>query len=88
MELLKQPQYAPLKVEDQIISIFAATNGYLDDISEKDVQKFEKELLQFFHQKYAHIPKGIASDKQIKDETKKLLVEALKEFKAIFQSTK
>lgn len=88
VELLKQPQYAPLKVEDQIVSIFAATNGYLDDVAEKDVQKFEKELFQFLHQKYPHIPKAIANDKQIKDETKKLMVEALKEFKAIFQSSK
>jgi len=88
VELLKQPQYAPLKVEDQILAIFAATNGYLDEIPEKDVQRYEKELFQFLHQKYAHIPKNIASDKQIKDETKNLLVDALKEFKAIFQPTK
>ncbi len=88
VELLKQPQYAPLKVEDQIISIFAATNGYLDEVQEKDVQRYEKELLQFLHQKYSHIPKNIASDKQVKDETKQLLVSALQEFKAIFQPTK
>lgn len=88
VELLKQPQYAPLKVEDQIVAIFAATNGYLDSIPEKDVQKYEGELFQFLHQKHPHIPKAIASDKQIKDETKKLLVEALKEFTAIFQVSK
>jgi F-type H+-transporting ATPase subunit alpha len=88
VELLKQPQYAPLKVEDQVTTIFAATNGYLDQIPEKDVQRFEKELFQFLHQKHGHIPKAIAADKQIKDETKKLLVEALKEFTAIFQVSK
>ena len=88
VELLKQPQYAPLKVEDQILVIFAATNGYLDQISEKDVQRFETELIQFVHQKHSHITKSIAMEKQIKDETKKLLVDALKEFLAIFQNTK
>ncbi len=88
VELLKQPQYAPLKVEDQIVAIFAATNGYLDVVPEKDVQRYETELFQFLHQKHAHIPKAIATDKQIKDETKKLLVEALKEFTAIFQVSK
>ncbi len=88
VELLKQPQYAPIKVEDQILSIFAATNGYLDEIPEKDVQRYEAELFQFIHQKHSFITKAVASDKQIKDETKKLLVEALKEFAAIFQISK
>jgi F-type H+-transporting ATPase subunit alpha len=88
VELLKQPQYSPLKVENQIVGIFAATNGYLDVISEKDVQKFESELLTFMHQKYSSVMKNIVNDKQIKDDTKKLLVEALEEFKAIFQPSK
>jgi F-type H+-transporting ATPase subunit alpha len=88
VELLKQPQYSPLKVESQIVGIFAATNGYLDGFSEKDVQKYESELLTFMHQKYSNVMKGIVNDKQIKDDTKKLLVEALEEFKAIFQPSK
>lgn len=88
VELLKQPQYAPLKVEYQIVAIFAATNGYLDAVPEKDVQRYEQELIQFLNQKHAHITKAIGTDKQIKDETKKLLVEALKEFTAIFQVSK
>jgi F-type H+-transporting ATPase subunit alpha len=88
VELLKQPQYAPLKVENQVLSIYAATNGYLDQIPEKDVQRFESELFQFMGQKYSHIVKAIETDRQIKDETKKLLVEALKEFTAIFQASK
>jgi F-type H+-transporting ATPase subunit alpha len=88
VELLKQPQYAPLKVENQVLSIYAATNGYLDQVPEKDVQRYEQELFQFMSQKYGHIVKAIESDRQIKDETKKLLVEALKEFTAIFQASK
>lgn len=88
VELLKQPQYAPLRVEYQIVAIFAATGGHLDTIPEKDVQRYETELFQFLDQKHAHLPKAIATDKQIKDETKKLLIEALKEFAAIFQVSK
>lgn len=88
VELLKQPQYTPIKVENQIIGIFAVTNGYLDSFPEKDVQKFETELLTFMHQKYSNVMKAIVNDKQIKDDTKKLLVEALEEFKAIFQPSK
>lgn len=88
VELLKQAQYAPLKVEEQIISIFSATNGYLDTLPEKDVQKFEAELINFMKQKYSNVLKSIVNDKQIKDDTKKILVEALGEFKAIFQPSK
>jgi F-type H+-transporting ATPase subunit alpha len=85
VELLKQPAYSPVKVEDQVVSVFAALNGYLDTFPEGDVRRFEAELLQFLRQKYGKLMETIASDKQIKDETKKLMVEALTEFKAIFE---
>src|SRR5438477_5539387 len=49
VELLKQGLHAPMSVEDQIVSIFAGTNGYLDDIPATDVQRFETELLDYVH---------------------------------------
>jgi F-type H+-transporting ATPase subunit alpha len=49
VELLKQGLHAPMAVEDQIVSIFAGTNGYLDDIPADDVQRFETELLDYVH---------------------------------------
>lgn len=89
VELLKQPAYAPFKVEDQVISIFAATNGYLDEIPEADVRRYETELLQFLRQKHSGLVAEIVKDKAIKDNTKKALIEALIEFKAVFEpSTK
>ncbi|MBK7889676.1 MAG: F0F1 ATP synthase subunit alpha [Bdellovibrionales bacterium] len=88
VELLKQGQYSPYNVTDQVISIFAATNGYLDAVLEADVRRYEKELLQFMHQKYATIVAEISKEKQIKDATKKSLTEALNEFKAIFEPSK
>jgi F-type H+-transporting ATPase subunit alpha len=89
VELLKQPAYAPYKVEDQVISIYAATNGHIDQIPEGDVRRYESELLQFLNQKHSGLVTTIRNDKQIKDETKKQLNEALTEFKAIFEpSTK
>lgn len=88
VELLKQGQYSPYNVTDQVISIFAATNGYLDAIPEADVRRYEKELLQFMHQKYATIVAEILKEKQIKDAMKKSLTEALNEFKAIFETSK
>ncbi|MES3036807.1 MAG: F0F1 ATP synthase subunit alpha [Bdellovibrionota bacterium] len=85
VELLKQGQYQPLSVENQVLSIFAATQGYLDIYPETDVRRYEKEMLEFMNQKYSHIAKNISEKKQITDENKKILVGALDEFKAIFQ---
>lgn len=88
VELMKQGAYAPFKVEDQIISIFAATNGFVDGIPESDVRRYEKEMLEFFKNKHSHILKNIAEQKAISPETKTALLAGLTEFKAVFQSTK
>lgn len=88
VETLKQGQYAPLRVEEQIVVIYAATNGYLDDIFEKEVSRFETELIDFMKQKYQEILSKISQQKAISDEIKKSLVDALDEFKAIFQTAK
>ena len=87
VELLKQPQYMPVVVEDQVIMIFAASNGYLDVIPETDVTRYEKECLQFFHGKHSGIIASLKKDKAVKDDTKKSLTAAMDEFKAIFEVT-
>ncbi len=84
-ELLKQDQYAPFEVEDQVISIYAATNGYLDDLPVEQVRPFEKGLLAFVHDKYPEIPVKIAQTKDFNDETASTLKTAIEEFKAGFQ---
>lgn len=88
VEVLKQGQYQPAKVEDQVVMIFAATNGYTDSIPETDVNRYEKEMLQFLKQKYTSLLSTIADKKQVSDDNKKELVAALVEFKAIFQASK
>jgi F-type H+-transporting ATPase subunit alpha len=89
VELLKQGQYQPVKVEEQIMAIFAATNGYMDSIPESDVRRFEREAIEFAKQKHSHVLKNISEKKQISDEIKKSLVTMFEEFKAVFQpSTK
>ena len=88
VELLKQPAYAPYKMEEQVISIFAATNGYVDSYPEEDVRRYEKDLLDFIKGKYAHILKNVADQKAVSPELKTTLVGALDEFKAIFQPSK
>ena len=54
-ELLKQPQFSPLKIEEQVVSIFAGTNGYLDAIGVGSVGKFEDELLRFMRESHSDI---------------------------------
>jgi F-type H+-transporting ATPase subunit alpha len=88
VELLKQPAYSPYKVEDQIASIFAATNGYVDTYPESDVRKYEKEMLEYLKTKFGHILKSIADQKVISPDIKTQLVGALDEFKAVFQTSK
>lgn len=85
VETLKQGQYSPLPVAEQIVSIFAATNGFLDAVSDKEVQRYEKEMLQFMKQKHSKIIASINEAKAIKDDNKAALSAALNEFKAIFQ---
>lgn len=87
VELLKQGQYQPLKVEDQVISIYAATNGFLDEYPEADVRRYEKEMLEFIKHKHSEIMKSITEKKEVTKDNEKALQDALVEFKAIFQST-
>jgi F-type H+-transporting ATPase subunit alpha len=86
VEILKQGQYQPAKVENQIAIIFAATNGYLDKISDKEVVRFEKEFIEFMEQKNKKVLQKIVEDKAVKDDTKAQLKDALTEFLAIFKT--
>jgi F-type H+-transporting ATPase subunit alpha len=88
VELLKQGQYQPVRVEEQIVAIFAATNAFMDSLQDSDVRRYEKELIQFLKQKYSGILKTIEEKKQISDDVKKELTAALTEFAAVFQPTK
>ncbi len=84
VEVLKQGQYAPVKVEEQIVMIFAATNGYVDSYPETDVKKYETEMVEFLKTKHSSILETIVKTKKI-DDVKAPLTEALKEFANIFK---
>jgi F-type H+-transporting ATPase subunit alpha len=73
-ELLKQPQYSPLSVEDQVISVFAGTRGYLDNLAVSQVGAFEAQLLSEIKVKSPEIVDAIRNDQQIKPETEKSLI--------------
>jgi len=84
VELLKQDQYVPMKVEQQILVIFAGTNGYVDDVPVDAVKKFEQELLRFATSKHADLLKDIATKKQIDDDLKARAKSVIEEFKKSF----
>jgi F-type H+-transporting ATPase subunit alpha len=69
-ELLKQPQFAPLKTEEQVAVIFAGVNGYLDKLSVQQVGKFEQGLLAHMRSSGKAVLDTIRQEKQISDETR------------------
>lgn len=84
VEILKQPQYAPYKVENQICLIFAGLNGYMDDIDVSSVKKFETGFMDSLGQRTPELLEKIATEKKISDDIKGTLEAAIKEFKAGF----
>ena len=79
VELMKQAQYQPFPVEKQIISIYAATNGFLDDLPVESVRRFESELLSFVEERYPDVPETLS------DETTGTLKTAITAFKGQFK---
>ncbi|KLU02429.1 ATP synthase alpha chain [Rhodopirellula islandica] len=85
VELLKQPQYQPLSVAEQVISIYAGTNGHLDDVAVKEVQRFEKEFLQYVHDKHSSLISDLTATPALSDEIVERIVAAIKEFKTVYK---
>ena len=83
-EVLKQPQYSPVPIEEQVISIYAGVNGYLDAIETQDVARFEADLLQFMRSSYPELGKTIREEKKLSGETEAALKKAIKEFQDMF----
>src|SRR5262247_3889534 len=84
VELLKQDQYEPLRVEQQIISIFAGVNGFLDDVPVELSRDFAKELLQYIETRYPLLRDGIIEAREITAENQEALRQAITEFKTNF----
>ncbi|MEJ5241295.1 MAG: F0F1 ATP synthase subunit alpha [Anaerolineales bacterium] len=85
-EILKQPQYQPMALEDQVMVIFAGTNGYADHVPVEKMRRWESDLLEFLHTSYPEIGKDIAEKKLITDETRQRLIQALETFKKTWQA--
>jgi F-type H+/Na+-transporting ATPase subunit alpha len=86
-ELLKQDQYQPLTVQQQVFVIFAGTNGYLDKLEVTDVRRYEKELLTFLDTNYGPTLRKLAEKKAIDDALRAEMLEALDSFKERFTPT-
>jgi F-type H+-transporting ATPase subunit alpha len=82
VELLKQGQYQPMPVENQVISIFAGTNGYLDDVPANKVRQFEEDLLDHVKREHSQIQRDIVAKGKLDDE----LTAELKKILAAFKS--
>ena len=87
VELLKQPQYRPSPVEEQVISIFLGTGGHLDSVPTEDVHRFETEFLDHIRGSKDGILSDIKESQKLSEETEKKLVDAIKEFKKGFAAT-
>ena len=81
MEILKQKQYSPISVENQIIIIYAAINGYLNDIELERIASFEDSLYEFMAIKYPEISQEIVTTGNMSAETEKLLIQGIEECK-------
>ncbi|MEM8628180.1 MAG: F0F1 ATP synthase subunit alpha, partial [Pseudomonadota bacterium] len=79
-ELLKQPQFSPLLVEEQVVVIFAGTRGYLDDLDVSAVGKFEADLLRLMRDQNSDLLDTIRTEKALSKETEDRLVSILDEY--------
>jgi len=85
VELLKQGQYVPMSMVDQVAVLFAATQGFIDDIPVESVRKFEEEFLRYMNDRKADLKKELEQKKAIDDDLKAKLIQALEDFKRGFQ---
>jgi F-type H+-transporting ATPase subunit alpha len=87
VEILKQGQYTPIPFEKQVVIIFAATNGFLDDLPVETITRFEKEFNDYLEMKYKDFLPELAEKKKLEDDLKKQLTDALTAFIESFKKT-
>jgi F-type H+-transporting ATPase subunit alpha len=87
VELLKQPQYSPFPVEEQVVSLWAGTTGQLDDVPVEDVRRFESEFLDFLRRSYDGLLTAIRETKDLTDDNITTLKDAIDRFRRTFEVT-
>jgi F-type H+-transporting ATPase subunit alpha len=86
VELLKQDQFVPMPMEQQVMVLYAGTQGYLDDVPVNAVRRFEAEFLEFLAKKYPDLAPTVAKEKDLSDASAKTLTSAVQEFKQSFKA--
>jgi len=84
LEILKQPQYKPMSVEQQVMVIYAVTKKYLSDIPLERIKDFESDFLSFMEANYPEVGKGIKEQKELTQENEDMLKKGIEEFKKSF----
>jgi F-type H+/Na+-transporting ATPase subunit alpha len=87
VELLKQPQYDPFPVEEEVVSIWAGTTGQLDDVPIEDVRRFESEFIDYLHRSYDGLLTAIRETKDLTDDNITTLKDAMDQFRRTFEVT-
>ena len=87
VELLKQPQYRPFPVEEQVVSIWAGSNGYLDDVPVDDISRFEADFLDYLRRSHAGILQTIRESLALTEDTATALKDAVEEFRKGFETS-
>ena len=87
VELLKQPQYQPFPVEEQVVSIWAGANGYLDDVPVDDISRFEADFLDYLRRSHAGILQTIRESLALTEDTVTALKDAIEEFRKGFETS-
>ena len=85
-ELLKQKQYSPLTVAEQVVSVFCGVKGYLDDIELKDVAEFESKIIERCKSEKPEIIEGIQNSGKLEDDKERMLIEVITQLKGTFKS--
>ena len=83
-EILKQKQYSPMSAADQVIAIFAASEGFTDDVELGDIARFEEELIAFVNRNYPELHDEIMSGKKLSAEQQEKLRSNIRKFKETF----
>ncbi len=87
VELLKQPQYQPFPVEEQVVSLWAGTGGYLDDVPIEDVRRFESEFLDYLRRSHAGVLTTIRETLDLSEDTVTALKDAIGDFRRSFETS-
>src|SRR5262249_6747115 len=85
VEILKQPQFKPMNVIDQVMIIYAGTKGFLDKVPIKDVRSWEEQFLRFMHERHPEVGNTIKKERKLSKEIEQQLGAAITNFSAQFK---